>query len=104
MVRVHTSRVLVQRHQEDVLLLVRSVEGQDAHHDEVRDDRRSGETNTPASPTDHQVISFPEWLDPLTNLKNCASIYQWLLKVLQREKKKSCGPKNYFPIKHNTKS
>lgn len=37
-IRVHPGRVLVQSHKEDVLLLVRGVERQYSHHDEVRDD------------------------------------------------------------------
>lgn len=60
---VHASWVLVQCHQEDVLLLVGGVEGQDTHHDEVCDGRSENTTttgDTQAPPTDHrwsQVIS-----------------------------------------------
>lgn len=52
-VRVHPGRIFLHGHQEDVLLLVGRVEGQDAHHDEVRDEeefRRTGGTNN------HQIF------------------------------------------------
>lgn len=48
-VRVHPRRVLLQRHQEDILLFVGGVESQDTHHDEVRDEGQSGTTSTNTS-------------------------------------------------------
>lgn len=68
---IHPSRILVQSHQEDVLLLVGSVEREHAHHDEVGNGGTVKEHISPARPekTGSKLPSSPEPLPSRTEAR-----------------------------------